>query len=80
MAIMSIRVDEKRKKQLKVLASIEGKTIGSILEEMIEERVQKRRIMAKNDNSEESTYNFAILSEPSFSEWNNSEDEIYNDL
>ncbi len=80
MSVMSIRVDSAKKKALKVIATIEGKSMGGIVSELIEEYIQKNKAkiqkLSKNDTLDE----IMKLSEPSFMEWDNDEDEIYNEL
>jgi len=80
MSVMSIRVDSAKKKALKVIATIEGKSMGGIVSELIEEYIQKNMAkiqkLSKNDTLDE----IMKLSEPSFMEWDNDEDEIYNEL
>ncbi|HHE39363.1 MAG TPA: hypothetical protein ENL20_12450 [Candidatus Cloacimonetes bacterium] len=80
MSVMSIRVDDNKRKILKVIASIEGKTMGNIISELIENYIKKNKgkiieLSAKNNLSE-----IMKMSEKSFQEWDNEEDEIYNDL
>lgn len=77
MGVMSIRIDDKRKKALKVIASIEGKTMGGILAELIDDYVNrnKKRIFKNHELKE-----IMKMSEKSFSDWDNEIDEIYNDL
>jgi len=80
MSVMSIRIDTSKKQALKVIATIEGKTMGRIVSELIEDYIQKnkRKIqsLSKKDNLDE----VMKMSEPSFMEWDNEEDEIYNEL
>ncbi len=80
MSVMSIRVDSEKKKALKVIATIEGKSMGGIVSELIEEYIQKNMAkiqkLSKNDTLDE----IMKLSEPAFMEWDNDEDEIYNEL
>ncbi len=80
MSVMSIRVDSAKKKALKVIATIEGKSMGGIVSELIEEYIQKNMAkiqkLSKNDTLDE----IMKLSEPAFMEWDNDEDEIYNEL
>jgi len=80
MSVMSIRVDSAKKKALKVIATIEGKSMGGIVSELIEEYIQKNMAkiqkLSKNDTLDE----IMKLSESSFMEWDNDEDEIYNEL
>lgn len=80
MSVMSIRIDDSYKKKLKILSSIEGKTMGNIVAEMIKDYINANKDKLLNANlSNEDKYLMA-LSAQSFSEWDNEEDEIYNDL
>ena len=79
MSVMSIRVDDEKRKMLKAIASIEGKTLSSLVGKLIEEYIQenkaKLKLLEKSESSE-----FMKLSEESFSEWDNEEDAIYDNL
>ncbi len=77
MSVMSIRVDDDKKRKLKAIASIQGKTMSSIIENLIDEYI------AEFNNSEELDEELKAImkvSEPSFEEWDNDEDAIYDDL
>lgn len=77
MSVMSIRIDDRKRKMLKVLASIKGKSMGSIVSELIDEYIEENK--SEFSGFEESDY-LLKLSEGPFSEWNNEEDEVYNEL
>ncbi|WP_425392545.1 hypothetical protein [Ekhidna sp.] len=77
MAVMSIRVDEKKRKALKILASTQGKTMSSILSELIDKYIDQHKSLITAEP--ESEY-ILRLSKASFDEWDNEEDEIYNEL
>jgi len=77
MSIMSVRVDNEKRKKLKAIASLQGKTMSGIVEDLIDQYIQKYR----DEKKEEGEFNELMkVSEPSFSEWDNEEDEVYNDL
>lgn len=77
MSVMSVRIDERRKRALKVIASIEGKSMGDILSELIDDYIKKnKRRLTENPE----LFSLMKISESSFSEWDNKTDEIYNDL
>ena len=80
MGIMSIRIDEKMRKALKVIASIEGKTMGGLVSELIEEYIVKNKKRIARLGEEAELKELMKLSEISFSEWDNKEDEIYDKL
>lgn len=73
MAVMSIRIDDRRKKAIKAIASLEGKTISGVIEELIDGYIQNTKYLPGASE-------IMKLSESSFMEWDNQEDEIYNGL
>ena len=80
MGVTSIRMDENKKRVLKVIATLEGKTMGTIISELIDDYISKNKERI-SDISEKSNFKeIMALSENSFREWDNDEDEVYNDL
>ncbi len=77
MSVMSIRIPEEKRKQLKAIASLEGKSMSNIVSDLIEEYVveAQERLQEKGEILE-----IMKASEGAFSEWDNEEDEVYNDL
>ena len=80
MSIMSIRIDDTKRKALKVIASIEGKSMGGIVSELIEEYIAENKEKVKKISEKENLNEILKMSEKSFMEWDNGEDEIYNKL
>ena len=80
MSVMSIRIDDTKRKALKVIASIEGKSMGGIVSELIEDYINKNKEMIVDLSEKENLNEILKMSEKSFMEWDNDEDEIYNDL
>ena len=80
MAVISIRIDDKKRKILKIIASLEGKTMGGLVSEWIDDYLTKNRSKIKELSEKENLWEIMKISESSFAEWNNDEDEIYNDL
>jgi len=80
MTVMSIRIDEKNKKALKVISSVEGKTISGLVSEMIDDYISRNKNRIMKVAEKEMQYEIMKISESSFSEWNNEEDEVYNDM
>ncbi len=80
MGVMSIRLDDQKKKSLKVIASIEGKTIGGLVGELIDGYIEKNKIKINNIVKSDHLEDIIKISEASFLEWDNEEDEIYNEL
>lgn len=80
MGVMSIRVDDSKRRALKVIASIEGKTMGGIVSELIENYINENREKVKRLSERENLNEMMKMSEPSFREWDNEDDEIYDNL
>lgn len=80
MSVMSIRIDENKRKALQVIASIEGKTMGWIISDLIDDYIKKNKEKIKKLPEKENLQEIMKMSEPSFMEWDNDEDEIYNNL
>ena len=80
MSVMSVRIDDSKRKALKIIASIEGKSMGGIIEELIENYIDEKKDVLINLSESENLKEFMKMSEFSFSEWDNEEDEIYNTL
>jgi predicted DNA-binding protein len=77
MAVMSIRIPEEKRKKLKAIASIEGKSMSSIVSELIDDYVAETWERLKDREELREIMN---VSESSFLDWDNNEDEVYNDL
>jgi predicted DNA-binding protein len=77
MSVMSIRIDEKKRNRLKAIASLQGKSMSGIVEELIDGYVNNYLESEKNMNELKAVMK---ASEPMFSEWDNEEDAIYDDL
>jgi len=80
MSVMSIRIDNTKRKTLKVIASIEGKSMGGIVSELIEDYIKKNKEKIRGLSENENLNEIMKMSEKSFMEWDNDEDEIYNEL
>lgn len=80
MSVMSIRIDNTKRKTLKVIASIEGKSMGGIVSELIEDYIKKNKEKIIGLSENENLNEIMKMSEKSFMEWDNDEDEIYNEL
>ena len=80
MAIMSIRIDDKKRKALKVIASLEGKTMGGLVSELIEDYIVKNKKEISDLGKKADIIELMKLAELSFNDWENSEDEIYDQL
>jgi hypothetical protein len=80
MGVMSIRVADDKRKLLKIFASMEAKTISSLVANLIDEYLQKRKKNMKLKSKENELEIIMKLSEQSFAIWDNNEDKIYDEL
>ena len=80
MAVMSIRIKDEERKLLKALASLEGRTMTEVVSEMLGEYVRRRKAQLIRSGGSGEIQAMMKLSEPSFAEWNNKEDDIYDSL
>lgn len=80
MSVMSVRIDDQKRRALKVIASLEGKTIGGVISELIDDYIRKNKMKIHQISEKSGLREIMMLSENSFMEWDNEEDEIYNDL
>jgi len=80
MSVMSIRIDDNKRKTLKIIASIEGKTMGGIVSSLIEDYIADNKEKIASLSEEEDLKAITALSENSFMEWDNDEYSIYDSL
>lgn len=80
MGVMSIRIDDNKRKLLKVIASVEGKTIGAVISGLVDEYISNNKKKLSLISEKPEIRDIMALSEISFAEWDNEEDEIYNNL
>ena len=77
---MSIKIDDNKMEILKVVASLEGKSMGAIVGELIDKYIKRNKGKIIEFSEKKNLNEIMKLSEASFIEWNNEEDEIYNSL
>jgi hypothetical protein len=80
MAVMSIRIKDEERKLLKALASLEGRTMTDVVSELLGEYVRKRQAQLTRSGKSAEVRALMKLSESSFAEWDNEEDDIYDSL
>ena len=80
MGVMSVRIDDNKRRVLKVIASLEGKTMGGIISELVDDYIRKNKKKINLISEKSDLKEIMALSENSFMEWDNEEDEIYNTL
>ena len=80
MSVISIRIKDQKQKLLKIISSLEERTIGSLVEEWIDDYIEKNKKRFQSQLEKDDLIELMKISEPSFLEWDNEEDDIYNDL
>ncbi|MDP8206325.1 MAG: hypothetical protein P9L92_06645 [Candidatus Electryonea clarkiae] len=80
MGVMSIRIEDKKRKALKIIASIEGKSLGGLLGELIDDYIVRNKRKLLELSEKDDLTEIMRLSEISFQEWDNDEDKIYDRL
>ena len=80
MAVMSIRIKDEERKMLKALASLEGRTMTEVVSEMLGEYVRRRKAQLGRSGKPDEIQAIMKMSESSFGEWDNEEDNIYDSL
>ena len=80
MAVMSIRIDDNKRKLLKVIASAEGRSITSLVCELLDEYVARKRSTLADYSQNRDGQALMKVSEAAFAEWENDEDAVYDSL
>ncbi|VEN74131.1 conserved hypothetical protein [Candidatus Desulfarcum epimagneticum] len=80
MNVMSVRIDDKKRKALKIISSAEGKSMDGIIADLIEKYIDEKKDALIDFSESENLKGIMKISESSFSEWDNGEDEIYDTL
>jgi len=80
MAVMSIRIDDQKRKLLKVIASAEGRSMSSLVCELLDEYVERNRARFADYTQNREVQALMKVSEAAFAEWDNDEDAVYDSL
>ncbi|MBT5775908.1 MAG: hypothetical protein HN927_02345 [Candidatus Marinimicrobia bacterium] len=80
MSVLSIRIKDNKRKLLKVISALEETTISNLVESWIDDYLEKNRKKYSDELSDSSLIHMMKISEPSFEEWDNPEDDVYNEL
>ena len=80
MSVMSIRIDDGRRKLLKAVASLEGRSMSEVVAQLIDEYTERRAKQLAHDDSSGELQSLMKVSEAAFSEWDNAEDTVYDNL
>ncbi len=80
MSVMGIRIDQGKRNRLKAVASLEGRSMSEVVAQLIEEYTERRtKQLVREDDSGE-LQALMKVSESAFSEWDNAEDAVYDNL
>jgi len=77
---MSIRIEKNKQKLLKILSSLEGKTIGGFVENLIEDYMKRNKTKYRKELENLGLESTEELTESSLMEWYNKADDIYDEL
>jgi hypothetical protein len=80
MAVMSIRIKDGQRRQLKAIASLEGRTMTEVVSELLREYIRRQEVELNRQGKSAELRALIKLSESSFDEWQNSEDDVYDRL
>jgi predicted transcriptional regulator len=80
MSVMSIRIDDNKQKLLKVIASAEGRSMTSLVCELLDEYVARKRSSLADYTENREGQALMKVSEAAFAEWDNDEDAVYDSL
>lgn len=80
MSVTSIRLDKNKRKALEIIASLEGKTMGKIVEGWIDDYINENISKLLRVHEKEDIYRLTKLSEDSFAELNYDVDNICSDI
>jgi len=80
MAVMSIRIKDEQRRQLKAIASLEGRTMTEVVSELLSEYIRRQKMHLSQHGTPDEVRTLMKLSESSFAEWQNSEDDVYDHL
>jgi hypothetical protein len=79
-AIMSVRLNENKRKQLKLVSTIKKIPMTAIFEKLVDQYLKDNQSILNQYKISDNDHNLMRISEPSFEEWDNPEDEIYDNL
>jgi len=80
MSVISIRIDDRRRKLLKVIASAEGRSMTSLVCQLLDEYVERKMAKMADYSQDRELQALMKVSEDAFAEWDNAEDGVYDSL
>lgn len=79
-AVMSIRLNDKKRQQLKLLSTIKQIPMTAIFESLVDQYLNENQEILNQYRISDGEITLMKVSEPSFNECDNPEDEIYDNL
>ena len=80
MSVISIRIDDNKRKLLKVIASAEGRSMTSLVCQLLDEYVERKMATLGSYSQNREIQALMKVSEAAFAEWDNEEDRDYDSL
>ncbi len=80
MSVISIRIDDNKRKLLKVIASAEGRSMTSLVCQLLDEYVEHKKGTLGDYSKSREMQALMKVSEAAFAEWDNEEDRVYDSL
>ncbi len=80
MSVISIRIDDNKRKLLKVIASAEGRSMTSLVCQLLDEYVEHKKATLGDYSKSQEMQALMKVSEAAFAEWDNEEDRVYDSL
>ena len=80
MSVISIRIDDNKRKLLKVIASAEGRSMTSLVCQLLDEYVERKKATLGGYSQDTELQALMKVSEAAFAEWDNEEDRVYDSL
>lgn len=80
MSVMSIRIDDTKRRLLKIMASAEGRSMTDIVGELLDGYIERKKAVLGDYTQTPDLHALMKVSEASFAEWDNDEDAVYDDL
>lgn len=80
MSVMSVRIDDGKRRLLKIIASAEGRSMTAIVGDLLDDYIEEKKSILGNYAQTRDLHALMKVSEGSFAEWENEEDAVYDDL
>lgn len=71
---LTIEIEDRKRKSLESIAARKGKKVGEFVKEIVDD------YLLRQSSKDQETESLMKISEKSFSEWDNEEDSVYDNL